>query len=180
MDWKLKPGETLLWEGRPEISGPGLYPAVSPGRRIVAMVFFGAMALLMVAALARTLGRSPAGLAAMAMILAPVAFALWYVAGGKPRIDGFRRRRACYGLSDRQAMIATRWPWGWMVARHPRKRWGQIEWSGEAPGAVIFRRVSSGSAGFRQSLPVGFEAIRDAERVADLMRGLTARPGTDG
>lgn len=183
-DWNrdLKPGEVLLWQGAPDPQGPGLYPAPTRRARLSLIGLLGGVSLLLILALGRQLQRSPTLWLAVAVLVGPMLWAVWYFTGGKPRVDAWWRRRTSYALTDQRALIAVDWPLiGRRCTSHPVARWGNPTWAGTTPGHVHFRwlRVRNQS-GRGAVIPVAFEAIHDGAQVLELMQGLKAREVVDG
>ena len=97
-DW-LQEGEALLWLG-------------APSRRLVVLRMHDLM-LIPVSLLFLGIGggaalfaiETEAGLLAMLIVLPLLTFALWFSVG-RFFVDGWRRRRTRYALTDRRAIVA--------------------------------------------------------------------------
>lgn len=167
----LDPGESILWQGRPERGF-----ALSPVRPIqMAMgVFFMLFSLFWITmAEGITGGMRGAGDAIQWF----PKFGWFFFAIGAWNAGLYLlwahvvRQRTVYSLSDRRAFIATNLPvLGRKLKSYPLDDGSPVELDDGAPGSVWFasRRVQTKNGSSTQR--IGFERIRDARKVYQLIR----------
>jgi hypothetical protein len=187
----LHPGETILWQGRPE---PGLSWGDLVGGRMVeglAMIGFAlfwmssARSFIGFSAQLGSEGDGGLGQHFSSFGLLFVAMGL-YLAVGVPLWKAVLRRRTWYTLTDRAAYIATDLL-GRKLDRHELRPDLPLQLEDAEPGTVWFaERVSHDPGGWRgigddrryetpstTRHPIGFERIPDARAVWRLMQNAT-------
>lgn len=159
----LHPGETILWQGRPDpgfqITAGGVFEAV------FGTVFAGfALVWMWLAASA------PGGFWMFGLIHFSVGIGLIFHALFWP---GFRRRHTWYTLTSERAFIATDLPVrGKTLKSYPITRDTALSLEDGPPGTIWFaheyRRAKRGS----RRVDIGFERIAAARDVLKLMTGI--------
>jgi len=193
----LHPGETILWQGRPD---PGIALRDLLGRRTIeglAMVGFAlfwmssAQGILGFGSRFQPEGDDGLGQNFTLFGLLFVAMGL-YLAFGVPLREAVLRRRTWYTLTDRAAYIATDLL-GRRLDRHELRPGLPLQFEDGEPGSIWFaERVVHNRGGWRGTgdnrryeppsttrHPIGFQRIPDARTVWRLLREATegqARP----
>jgi hypothetical protein len=178
-DWsaRLAPGETLLWQGRPvPPERPQLWPPMDRSARRMLAALLAGLALVLLLQIGPRAG--VLGWLALAGLIAPLGFGLWFISGGQVRWTRFWLLRTRYALTDRRALIARRVLGRDWIAAVPVARFTP---PGRAPqgatGHVVFRSFTAAQVGRagRQSHAMAFWYIPDAARVQALIEGLIPR-----
>lgn len=184
----LDPGETLLWQGRPD-HGPAFRP--QHPMQVVMGVFFVVFSTVWIKMAFWITGGFPDDAGGLVDIF-PYFGALFlavglYMAGGFVLWDMLRLSRTTYTLTDRRAFIATDLPiQGRRLRSWPLDADTRLSLDDGDPGSVWFawKEVSWRSNGSlhsvkTQQVPVGFERIAEARRVYRMMRDITRGDGTE-
>ncbi len=189
IDWqrRLRPGESLLWSGRPApVARPMLHAPMERGARIALSLLCGVLALALLVLLLPAARGDPLFAAPVLVLAGGLFLALWYFNGGKTIVDRAMLARTAYALTDRRAIIARRLFGRVFAVSHPLGRMTPVTWNRAAPGHVIF--FSHASLSF-QHLPgggvmmgrtrhgIGFHYLADAERAYLLLRRLQGARG---
>lgn len=169
-DTILDPGETILWQGRPDGS-----VQIAAGN--MAMMFFG-MAF--------------AGFALFWMVMASLAggffwmFGLLHFAVGLAIMAGavfwqpFMRRRTFYTLTDRRAFVARDLPLrGKTLDSYPITAETVVKWTEGPLDTLHFAETTKRGKNGRYTVPIGFERIADGEQVYRLLRQVQGSAGVD-
>ena len=162
----LDPGETILWQGRPDGA-----VTLTPGS--VVMALFGLLF---------------AGFALFWMVMASLAggyfwmFGLIHFAVGVgimvsgPLGSAFTRRHSYYTLTDRRAFIATDLPLvGRRLRSYPITADTTLDFEDGALATLNFATVPRRGRNGVHEVPVGFARIRDGRAVLALMRDIQTR-----
>lgn len=161
---RLKPGERLLWSGRPDASGrPILHPVAEPAARWALAAVCGGVVLALLYTVLPRIGRDSLSLTLVLAMVAVILFGLWYVLGGQPRWNRFWLERTRYALTDRRAIIARR-----VFRRY---------WTASFPIAKMTpaRLVDLGRVGH-----VMFKQGRTATSYSTISKGMVLAPGHYG
>ena len=184
----LDPGETVLWQGRPE-AGPAFRP--QHPMQVVMGVFFVAFSTFWIKMAFWITGGFPDDMGGLIDIFPYFGFLFLgvglYMAGGFVVWDMLRLRRTTYTLTDRRAFIATDLPLqGRRLRSWPLDEDTRLSLDDGAPGSVWFtwkevkwRSNRSLHSVKSQEVPVGFERIAQARRVYRMMRDITRGDGDD-
>lgn len=181
-DWAnvLEPDERLLWQGKP---APGF--RLTPRQAMLALVglvLIGLSALLAAQGAAGLRSGDPAAGGAVAFSAAGALLGLWCAVW--PGVsDLLRRRGTAYALTDRRALVETdfmgyglvAWPLGPQspILRGTGRRQATI-WFAlyRPPDRALLLRASGRMSGPR---PVGFEHVREPDKVLALLETVCAR-----
>mgnify|MGYP000577906430 CR=1 FL=1 len=167
----LDPGETILWQGRPE-PGFALHP-IRPMQMGMGVVFMLFSLFWIAMAEGITSGMRGAG---DAVSWFP-KFGWFFFAIGAWKAGlyllwaHFVRQRTVYSLSDRRAFVATDLPvLGRRLTSHPLDNGSPVALDDGMPGSVWFatRRIQTKNGS--TSRRIGFERIKDARKVYRLIR----------
>ncbi len=184
----LDPGETLLWQGRPD-HGPAFRP--QHPMQVVMGVFFVVFSTVWIKMAFWITGGFPddaGGLVDIFPYFGVLFLAVGlYMAGGFVLWDMLRLSRTTYTLTDRRAFIATDLPiQGRRLRSWPLDADTRLSLDDGDRGSVWFawKEVSWRSNGSlhsvkTQQVPVGFERIAEARRVYRMMRDITRGDGTE-
>ncbi|WP_204115666.1 aspartate carbamoyltransferase catalytic subunit [Shimia biformata] len=159
----LDPGETILWQGRPE-------PGISCGAGNIMTSAFGLVF---------------AGFALFWMIMASRAGGFFWMFGlihfsvgiglafGPFLFGAYRRRHTWYTLTDRRGFVATDLPVvGKRLKSYPIDAGTVIDFLPGPPPSIHFAEEFRRTKNGRRRVPVGFERIADGTEVYKLMRGI--------
>lgn len=162
---ELRPGEKLLWTGRPR---PGFAFRASDRATTIVAVVWTAFAGFWEAIVYVSSDAPPGMLVVGALFIAMGCYLLF----GRFILDILRRRRVVYGITDARALMVSEFGWRrvWSVeldeglkidfVAHPR-----------GLGDIVFRPGGKGLAG----LPLRFELLEDMDAVdailVDVQRG---------
>lgn len=168
----LDPGETVLWQGRPDTRPQ--WAMLSPQRLTLGVVFIVAAALW---------GWQSAGLAqaggAMALlpwIAVPLLAVGLFNLAGHVLWDAFRRRCTWYTLTNRRAFIATDIPFrGKRLKSYPINRETILSFDESEPASIGFAFEPVPMKRSTRMKMVGFERIADGQTVFALMRGVQGK-----
>jgi len=157
----LDPGETILWQGRPD---RGFH--VAPNRYFLAAfgIAFGGFALFWMTMAAQAGGTFwMFGLLHFSVGLGIIFGALFW--------DTFRRRRTWYTLTDRRAFIATKIPVrGRSIKSYPIRPDTPLDIQQGPLTSLHFATERRRSKNSSYTVPIGFERIPDGESVLQLLR----------
>lgn len=159
----LDPGEMLLWEGDP---ATGIKFRKSDLFMIPFSLAWGGFAIfweVSVIAMGAPVFMAIFGLPFVAIGL--------YMIFGRFLWDAYKRSRTRYALTDKRAIIATRYQ-GRQMKSHPIDPAAQVELNAGPESSIILDRRMRGSGKGRRLVTTGFEFIRDGEKVYRLIRAI--------
>lgn len=159
----LDPGEMLLWEGGP---ATGIKFRKSDLFMIPFSLAWGGFAIfweVSVIALGAPVIMAIFGLPFVAIGL--------YMIFGRFLWDAHKRARTRYALTDKRAIIATRYQ-GRQMKSHPIDPAAPIAYDAGPEASIVFDRRMRGSGKGRRLVTTGFEFIPDGERVYRLIRAI--------
>ncbi|TNF19198.1 MAG: aspartate carbamoyltransferase catalytic subunit [Rhodobacteraceae bacterium] len=166
----LNPGETILWQGRPD---GGFHLAIGQIAVAVFGVFFAGFAVIwMVLAASGPGGFWMFGLLHFAVGAGVTLHALFW--------PGFRRRRTWYTLTSERAFIATDLPIrGRGLKSYPITADTALQLEDGPPGSIWFAHEYRHTGKRSRRVNIGFERIADPRPVlrlmTDIQRGRDAR-----
>jgi len=162
-DHILDPGETIIWQGRPE---RGIaFRKLNPMRAVMGVVFVVFSTFWMVQA-AQT-----GGVFWMFGLLFLGVGA--YNAGGFLLWEAYQRAHMWYSLSSRRAFIATNLPLiGRDLKSYPISRDSVLDFRDGDPAAIYFARDYKRTANGSRQVDVGFERIKDGADVYAKLRAV--------
>jgi hypothetical protein len=178
IDWaaRLEPGERLLWQGRPvPPARPQLWPPLDRSARRMLAALLAGLALILILQIGPRAGAL--GWLALAGLLAPLGFGLWFFSGGQARWTRFWLLRSRYALTDRRALIARRVLGRDWIAAVPAAGFTPPTLAPQgATGHVVFRSFAAAQVGRagREGYSMAFWYLPDADRVKALIEGLVA------
>lgn len=157
----LPPGETPLWQGRPE---SGARPDLSKPGEIIFGMGFVAFSLFW---MNKAMDSGPIWLAGLPFLAVGLKLALWRAWG--PRL---RSKFAHYTLTDRRALVEIRWPlMGSRTQTLTISPATIVDTDGETPATLTLTQTVTGPRGAtRESLR--FERIADGPHVLNLIRDI--------
>ncbi len=159
----LDPGETILWQGRPD---GAVVLKLSNIAMLVFGLFFAGFALFWMVLAARAGG--------MFWMFGLIHFSVGIgIAFGALFWSAYRRRHSWYTLSNRRAFIATDLPLrGKRLKSWPITPVSMLELVDGALGSVHFAQATKRGKNRSYRVKVGFERIADGSRVYRLMRNI--------
>lgn len=168
----LAPGETILWQGRPDTRPQ--WAALTRQRMVPAAVFTVVAVIWFVQAAALA---DRGGVAALMPLLAlPFLGIGLYHLGGHVLWDAYRRGRTWYSLSNKRAFIATDLPFrGKRLKSYPITRETILSFDGAEPGSIGFAFEPVPMKRGTRMRMVGFERIPDGNTVYALLRGVQGK-----
>lgn len=157
----LEPGETILWQGRPE---QGFYVGAGQVFTAVFGLFFAGFALFWMVLASQ--GPGPFWMFGLIHFGVGVAMVGWSIWGST-----YTRRNTWYTLTDRRAFIATDFlTRGRALDAYPLRD-ARVIFKAGPPDAVHFaEKELRSSKGRRYTVPVGFERLSDGAHVMRLIR----------
>ncbi|UXX81614.1 aspartate carbamoyltransferase catalytic subunit [Roseovarius pelagicus] len=162
----LDPGETILWQDRPD-SGFTLRPS-QIGITLFGMAFAGFALFWMVMASQAGGGFWMFGLIHFSVGVGIIASALMW--------GPYRRRHTWYTLTDRRAFIATHLPVvGRRLKSYPITEDSVLDFQSGDLSTIIFHDERKRGKNGYYTVKIGFERIRDGEKVYRLMRDAQER-----
>lgn len=161
-DGILDPGETILWQGRPDQSFKIDFGAIFGAVFGLVFAVFALFWMIMAASMG-------AGFWMFGLIHFTVGLGLtWKSVFGTT----YRRRRSWYTLTDRRAFIATKsWRRGRDLKSYPITASSEITYFDGRFATIFFAREQRvGHKGRRYSVAIGFERITEGDKVMRLIR----------
>lgn len=163
-DGILDPGETILWQGRPDGK------VIILAKNIVTLLFglfFGGFALFWVV-MAGAMGGGMFALFGVPHFLVGAGI-VWGAIYWGP----YKQRRTWYTLTDRRALIATELP----IRGRRLKSWPinpdtPIDFQPGPPASVFFASEMKRGEHSSYQVPIGFERIEDGDTVYRLIRSI--------
>lgn len=122
VDWnrRLKPGEHLIWSGRPDTGElPMVYPIREPRARWTLAVFLLGLVGVFLHVLLPGIGGDRLTLVLVMVLVGLLLFGLWYLLFGQPYWRRYWLNRTRYALTDRRAIIARRAIWRYWTMSVP-------------------------------------------------------------
>ncbi len=162
----LDPGEAILWQGRPD-SGLTLHPG-QIGIALFGLMFSAFAAFWMVMA-----SQAPGGFWAFGLIHFSVGIVVivWALLWGP-----YRRGHTWYTLTDRRAFIAIKLPLsGKQLKSYPISENTVLDLQSGDLSTIIFHEERKRRKNGHTTVRIGFERIRDGDKVYRLMRDAQER-----
>jgi len=157
----LDAGETIVWQGRP-------YPGVILRGPSLIVITAGAIFLLIPAAMLLTSRDAISG--RYAVVAFPfVVFGLAAMLAA-PQLGAYRRRNSWYALTDRRAVIATRFFWQRSLDSYTIDQWTHLVLKKTRFPSVFFVSKAIQTGNGTRYRNIGFDHIEEGAHVYEMMR----------
>ena len=161
----LEPGEKLLWQGRPDGAAVWQRRHILPVAMGIGVASLGLVWIFLV----------PDGnVYTIAMGLIIIALGV-FLGVGPPVMSSMVRKASWYSLSNKRAFIAMhRKNIGRKLAAYPIDPDFELQFDYKDPGTIIFVIETRYQGGAPYSVKIGFERIKDSEKVYQMLLDIQA------